>query len=349
MRGPTSSRIRTVHVAAVLAAMLAVGMAGPVAARKPPAPSPSPGASVSIAATGTVAPDGESVVVDVTVNCPLGWSFSSGYLYVLQGSTGGSGTFDATCTGTPQVAHAKAINGNRFTLGSWTATAYLNIERNGQRAQVSASRTVELQPGVRARVADEGQLTGTSGGGARLAVSVACTRGATGAASSLTLSQGSAQGSASFTPTCDGQTRTVVLSIGASGGTFHTGGAMGAASVSATWNGGSFSGVDSRAVTILDSSSGDTTPPTTPANLSANVFGDGETWLSWSASTDNATPSALLTYEVFLNGQLDQTIGGGFTQAILYAELGRLNTIDVVAVDGAGNRSAPATTTVDLR
>src|SRR5512147_3001961 len=103
MRGPTSSRIRTVHVAAVLAAMLAVGMAGPVAARKPPAPSPSPGASVSIAATGAVAPDGESVVVDVTVNCPLGWSFSSGYLYVLQGGTGGSGTFGATCTGTPQV------------------------------------------------------------------------------------------------------------------------------------------------------------------------------------------------------------------------------------------------------
>jgi hypothetical protein len=64
-------------------------------------------------------------------------------------------------------------------------------------------------------------------------------------------------------------------------------------------------------------------------------------------STDNATPTGLIVYEVFLNGRFDQGIGGGYTQAILYADLGVLNTIEVVAVDGAGNRSAPASTTVD--
>jgi hypothetical protein len=37
------------------------------------------------------------------------------------------------------------------------------------------------------------------------------------------------------------------------------------------------------------------------------------------------------------------------TRTILYAEVGKLNTVDVYAVDGAGNRSAPASTTVDLR
>jgi hypothetical protein len=52
---------------------------------------------------------------------------------------------------------------------------------------------------------------------------------------------------------------------------------------------------------------------------------------------------------VYLNGHFDQGVGGGYTQAILYAELGVLNTIEVVAVDGAGNRSAPATVTVDMR
>ena len=83
------------------------------------------------------------------------------------------------------------------------------------------------------------------------------------------------------------------------------------------------------------------------SGLDANVFGDSETWLSWGASTDNATPTGLIVYEVFLNGQFDQGVGGGQTQAILYAEQCRLNTIDVVAVDGAGNRSAPASTTVD--
>lgn len=138
-------------------------------------------------------------------------------------------------------------------------------------------------------------------------------------------------------------------SISASQGTFHTGSAVGDAFATVTWNGEAFYGVDNRAITLLESSTGDTTPPTMPGGLSANVFGDGETWLSWAASTDNATPSALLVYEVYLNGTFDQAIGGGYTQAILYAQLGVLNTIEVIAVDGAGNRSAPASVTVDLR
>jgi chitinase len=119
--------------------------------------------------------------------------------------------------------------------------------------------------------------------------------------------------------------------------------------VTVTWNGEAFFGVDNRAITLLESSTGDTTPPTTPASLSAMTFGDTETWLSWGASTDNATPTGLIVYEVYLNGTFDQAIGGGYTQAILYVEANRLNTIEVFAVDGAGNRSAPATTTVDLR
>ena len=41
---------------------------------------------------------------------------------------------------------------------------------------------------------------------------------------------------------------------------------------------------------------------------------DGETWLSWGASSDNATPTGLIVYEVYLNGRFDQPIGGGYTQ-----------------------------------
>jgi hypothetical protein len=141
----------------------------------------------------------------------------------------------------------------------------------------------------------------------------------------------------------------VVLSMTASQGTFQTGAAAGEASVNVTWNGETFSGADNRAITLLESSTGDTTPPTAPAGLSASTFGDTETWLSWGASTDNATPTGLIVYEVFLNGRFDQAVGGGFTQAILYVDAGVLNTIDVIAVDGAGNRSAPATVTVDMR
>ena len=45
----------------------------------------------------------------------------------------------------------------------------------------------------------------------------------------------------------------------------------------------------------------------------------------------------------------DQAVGAGLTKATLYSEVGVLNRIDVDAVDGAGNRSAPASVEVDLR
>jgi hypothetical protein len=336
-----------------MAAALMVASAAPVAAKKPsppPPPPPPPSGSaptITIAPTGTLEPDQVYANIDVTVTCAAGSTFTNGWIYILQNDRGGSGTFTSTCTGSPQVARSRVVNGNRFTLGTWTATAFVRVTQNGQQIQVQASRSITLVPGVSVRIADQGQLTGTSGGGAKIAIAVACPSGATGQASSLTLTQGSASGSASFTPVCDRQTRTLVLSVTAFGGTFHTGSANATASASVGFNGGSFSGGDSRAVTILESSTGDTTPPSTPPALSANVFGDGETWLDWNASTDNATPSGLIVYEVFLNGRFDQPIGGGLTAAILYADLGVVSTIEVVAVDGAGNRSAPATVTVD--
>jgi hypothetical protein len=234
-------------------------------------------------------------------------------------------------------------------LGNATATAYVTIARSGQETTASNTRTIRLEPIVTARVADQGQLTGSSGGGVKVAIAVACPTGTTGLASGITVSQsgGTTQGAGSFTPTCDGQNRTFVVSITASRGTFVTGSALADAFVITEWDGQGFYGFDSRTITLLESSSSDTTPPTAPAGLNANVFQDGETWLSWGASSDNATPPGQIVYEVFLNGRFDQGIGGGFTRAILYADLGVLNTIDVVAVDGAGNRSAPASVTVD--
>ena len=362
MRSLFSSRGPSVQIAAILAVALFLGSTAAVDAKRLPKPSPSPtptsspsasppsgSVTVEIAPSGTLEPSGEYANVGVTATCPVGWTWSAGWLYVLHGSLGGSGTFSGSCTGTPQVAHSRVVNGNRFTLGDWTATAYLNIVRNGQQVQVSSTRTIRLEPGVTARVADQGQLTGTSGGGVSIALAVACPIGATGAQSSVTVSQGTAIGQAFFTPTCDRFSHTVVLSMTASQGTFHTGAAVGDAAVAVTWNGGTFSGADSRSITILESSTGDTTPPTTPAGLSASTFGDTETWLTWGASTDNATPTGLIVYEVYLNGRFDQGIGGGYTQAILYVDANVLNTIEVFAVDGAGNRSAPATVTVDMR
>jgi hypothetical protein len=363
MRSLTSPRRLSVYLGALMAVALVIGSTATADAKRPPKPSPTPAptpsptapppsglATIEIAPTGTLEPNRQYANVDVTVTCPTGWTWSNGWIYVLRGNLGGSGTFSASCTGSPQVAHSRVVNGNKYELGDWTATAYVRLGRNGQEATSQSSRTIRLVPGVTARVADQGQLIGTSGGGARLALAVACPTGATGQSSFVSVSQdGTAQGSASFTPVCDSQSHTVVLSMTSSSGPFHTGSAVGHASVTVTWNGEGFYGLDNRAITLLESSTGDTTPPTTPVGLSASTFGDTETWLTWGASSDNATPTGLIVYEVYLNGRFDQAIGGGYTQAILYVDAGVLNTIEVFAVDGAGNRSAPATVTVDMR
>lgn len=354
MRSLNSSGVSSLRIAAVLAIALVIGSTGAVAAKRPspPPPSPSPTVMVAINPSGMVEPNGQYTSVDVSVTCPVGWTWSYGRLYVLRGDQGGAGTFSASCTGTAQVASARVVNGMGFDLGNWTATAYVGIVRTGQQATATSSRTIRLEPTVTARVADQGQLIGSTGSGVKVAVDVACTEGATGVTSGLTVSQnGTVQGAANFTPICDGTTHTFVLSITASRGTFHTGSAMADAFPITDWNGQGFYGFDSRTITLLASSTGDTAPPTTPAGLSAMTFGtgDGETHLTWAASTDNATPSSQMVYEVFLNGQFDQAIGFGGTKAILYVALDTLNTLEVIAVDGAGNRSAPASVTVDTR
>jgi chitinase len=94
----------------------------------------------------------------------------------------------------------------------------------------------------------------------------------------------------------------------------------------------------------------DTIPPTAPGNLDADDLntGDGELALSWTQSTDDKTPQAFIVYEVFLNGVLDHVLVGQGRSAV-YGTFGVVNTIEVIAVDAAGNRSAPATDTIELR
>ena len=90
----------------------------------------------------------------------------------------------------------------------------------------------------------------------------------------------------------------------------------------------------------------DTTPPTTPANLTDNgmSFGDGETWLFWQQSTDNVDPQFAIRYDVYVNGVLDGSQMGG-SSTVVYGNPGVFNTYQVIAVDSAGNQSAPATIT----
>jgi chitin-binding protein len=80
---------------------------------------------------------------------------------------------------------------------------------------------------------------------------------------------------------------------------------------------------------------GDHTPPGAPSGLTATDVHDfcGGQILSWGASAD------AVEYEIYLNGRFFDLVG----QTTLFAyALGGTNTWTVVAVDLAGNSSAPS-------
>jgi chitodextrinase len=91
--------------------------------------------------------------------------------------------------------------------------------------------------------------------------------------------------------------------------------------------------------------------PTQPPNFWGGVIdGATEAMVSWGSSTDNITPQEHIGYELYVNGVFDgATISPYPRQFSMYLTLGIVNTIEVYAIDEAGNRSAPATMVVDLR
>jgi chitinase len=94
----------------------------------------------------------------------------------------------------------------------------------------------------------------------------------------------------------------------------------------------------------------DDEPPTMPRGLSGGIIdGATEAMVFWGSSTDNVTLQEHIEYFLFLNGQLDgATVAPYPQQFTMYLTPGIVNTIEVYAVDEAGNRSAPATMTVDM-
>jgi hypothetical protein len=74
---------------------------------------------------------------------------------------------------------------------------------------------------------------------------------------------------------------------------------------------------------------------------------DGEIHLSWNQSTDNLDPQSIIRYDIYVNGVFDHSLVGTGGPAIVYGIPGQ-NTLQVIAVDTAGNESAPAVITLDL-
>ena len=94
----------------------------------------------------------------------------------------------------------------------------------------------------------------------------------------------------------------------------------------------------------------DHTPPIMPELWGGIIDGATEAMVTWGNATDNVTPTEHIRYFGYLNGVFDgATVDPYRHQFTHYLTLGIVNTIEVYAVDEAGNRSAPATMTIDLR
>jgi chitodextrinase len=108
---------------------------------------------------------------------------------------------------------------------------------------------------------------------------------------------------------------------------------------------------DPLAVTTLAADPNDHLPPTTPPGFWGDVIdGATEAMFFFGNSVDNVTASEHIRYYFYLNGVFDgATVDPYPHQFTMYLTLGIVNTIEVYAVDEAGNRSAPATVTIDLR
>jgi chitodextrinase len=96
-------------------------------------------------------------------------------------------------------------------------------------------------------------------------------------------------------------------------------------------------------VTTAAVSATDTEPPSSPGCCGGGDVGGLELNIFWGQSFDNQTPQASIAYEIYLNGVLDHTTSGD--RAVLYTTQFGENTITLIAVDRAGNRSEPSTVT----
>ena len=91
--------------------------------------------------------------------------------------------------------------------------------------------------------------------------------------------------------------------------------------------------------------------PSMPPALSGGIIdGANEAMVTFGNSLDNVTPQQHIGYHLILNGVFDgATIDPYPHRFSMYLTVGIVNVIEVFAIDEAGNRSAPATMTIDMR
>ena len=242
-RGTARRPVRTLALSGVIV-LLGAGAAAPAGAR------PSPGPAVDIQSAAGLAPDGQSMTVQVLASCPERWTVVEALVRVSQSQASGQASFPLMCIGSLRMFTVVVpSDGGTFQLGEAQATASV-VSKRGKTARAEDSEVVVVQPTVFVDLADSAQLE--SGGGAvAIAVTVACPVGAKGQQSYVNVSQGQTTGNGSYVPVCDGSRHTFTVTVQASQGVYQTGGAQALTFANVEHGGIGFSGVEEQQVQIV--------------------------------------------------------------------------------------------------
>jgi hypothetical protein len=245
MKGHSIRKRARAATFALLVGLLAA-VSTPSAQARPIAPQP----TVELSSAARLAPNGQSLEIDLTASCPDRWTVVEAVVTVTQPQASGQGSFPLTCIGsirpfTVTVQSTRAA----FQLGEAQATASVVISR-GRTEQAQDSQTVQVEPTVEVDLADTALLLG-GGEAVLIDVTVACPVGATGQQSNLVVSQGQVYGTGSYVPTCDGQRHTFSVTAQASQGLFQPGSAQALTFAFVEAGGNSFSGVDDGPIEIV--------------------------------------------------------------------------------------------------
>jgi hypothetical protein len=196
-----------------------------------------------------LAPDARSVSVELTAICPENRTVEQADVSVVQPQASGRVALPVLCNGTARFVTVDVpSDGGEFVTGSAQVSAFLAV-RQGRLKEVRDSAQVLVEPLVRVTVASEARLDG-GGEAVLIDVTAACPASSAGQLSDVSVFKYPANGTGTFTPTCDGRPHTVTVTVPAANGAFSVGSGFASSTVRVQENGVTYSGRDFHDVEI---------------------------------------------------------------------------------------------------
>jgi hypothetical protein len=236
------------HRIRALAVAVVIGLVGALSASAEARISPGP--VVDIQSAAWLAPDGQSMTVQVLASCPERWTILEAGVTVSQPQASGQASFSFPCIGSLRMFSVVVPSiGGTFELGDALVSASVTIKR-GKTERAQDSEVVLVQPAVFVELANTARLE--SGGGAVLIdIAVACPVGATGQESYVNISQGQTSGNGTYLPICDGRQHTFTVRVEASRGAYQPGSAQALTFANIEHEGIGTAGVDDGPIQIV--------------------------------------------------------------------------------------------------